>query len=147
MKPEICKMMMTALAGMMVFSLGCKGPIVGLDGNALRPCPKSPNCVSSMAEDEDHHIAPFTYEGSAAEARTKLTGILESTKRARIITSTENYIHAEFTSLIFRFVDDVEFYFDAQKPLIHVRSASRVGYSDLGANRKRIEALRQLFEK
>jgi len=98
-----------------------------------------------MAEDEDHLIAPFTYEGSAAEARAKLIVILESTKRAEIISSTDNYIHAEFTSLIFRFVDDVEFYFDDQKPVIHVRSASRVGYSDLGANRKRIEALRQRF--
>jgi len=145
MKAEISKMMMTAVAGMMVFSMGCKGPAIGLSGNTLRPCPKSPNCVSSMAEDEDHLIAPFTYEGSAAEARAKLIVILESTKRAEIISSTDNYIHAEFTSLIFRFVDDVEFYFDDQKPVIHVRSASRVGYSDLGANRKRIEALRQRF--
>jgi uncharacterized protein (DUF1499 family) len=102
--------------------------------------------VSSTAEDAKHQIAPFIYEGSAAPARTKLAGILESTKRARIITSTENYIHAEFTSMIFRFVDDVEFYFDDHQPVIHVRSASRVGYSDLGANRKRIEALRQQFE-
>lgn len=147
MKAGIGRMIMMAMAGMMVFSLGCKGSAIGLSGKALRPCPKSPNCVSSMAEDEKHHIAPLTYEGSAAEARARLIAILESAKRVEIISSTENYIHAEFTSLIFRFVDDVEFYFGDGQPIIHLRSASRVGYSDLGANRKRIEAIRGQFEK
>lgn len=145
MKAEICRMMVTAVAGMMVFSMGCKSPTVGLSGEALKPCPNSPNCVSSMAEEEKHRIDPFTYEGSAEAARTKLIGILESAKRAKIVEKTDHYIHAEFTSLIFRFVDDVEFYFDQKEPVIHVRSASRVGYSDLGANRKRVEELRQQF--
>jgi uncharacterized protein (DUF1499 family) len=65
---------------------------------------------------------------------------------AEVITETENYIHATFTSRIFRFVDDVEFYFMRDAPVIHVRSASRVGYSDLGVNRKRVEKIRQAFK-
>jgi uncharacterized protein (DUF1499 family) len=141
----------TALAGFMVFSTGCKSPNIGLDNNALKPCPDSPNCVSSMAEDPSHHVDPFQYNGTAEDAKKnvkkKLISIIESTKRARVVTSKENYIHAEFTSLIFRFVDDVEFYFDDQAPVIHVRSASRVGYSDFGANRKRIEEIRQEFNQ
>ena len=134
-----------ALVGFIVFSAGCKSPNLGLDNNALKSCPNSPNCVSSMAEDPAHHVEAFQYEGTAEDAKKRLVSIIESTKRARIITSKSNYIHAEFTSLIFRFVDDVEFYFDARKPVIHVRSASRVGYSDLGVNRKRIEKIREQF--
>ncbi|MDX9820045.1 MAG: DUF1499 domain-containing protein [Desulfococcus multivorans] len=147
MKQERSGLLMTALAGLMMVSMGCKTPAVGLDGDALKPCPKSPNCVSSMAEDAKHYIAPFSHAGERDQARERLIAILENTKRARIVTQTDDYLHAEFTSLVFRFTDDVEFYFDEKEPLIHVRSASRVGYSDLGANRKRVEALRQRFEK
>jgi uncharacterized protein (DUF1499 family) len=74
--------------------------------------------------------------------------ILKSEKLARILTVQANYIHAEFTSAVFKFVDDVEFYFlvkDVNTTIIHIRSASRVGYSDLGANRKRIEKIRAKF--
>ncbi|MBC2713990.1 MAG: DUF1499 domain-containing protein [Desulfobacteraceae bacterium] len=131
----------------MVFSTGCKSPTIGLDNNALKPCPGSPNCVSSMAEDPSHHVEPFRYEGTAEDAGKKLISIIDSTRRAQVVTSESNYIHAEFKSMIFRFVDDVEFYFDNQAPIIHVRSASRVGYSDLGANRKRVEKIRQQFNQ
>jgi uncharacterized protein (DUF1499 family) len=68
-------------------------------------------------------------------------------KRAKIITEKDDYIHAEYTSALFRFVDDVELYFDKAKKIIHVRSASRVGYGDMGVNRKRVEELRALFSK
>jgi uncharacterized protein (DUF1499 family) len=64
---------------------------------------------------------------------------------ARVITETETYVHATFTSRVFRFVDDLEFYFVLDAPVIHVRSASRVGYSDLGVNRKRVEKIRKAF--
>jgi len=145
MKTVIRGIMYTALAGFMVFSPGCKSPNIGIDNKTLKPCPGSPNCVSSMAEDPSHHVEPFQYEGTPEDAKKRLISIIESAKRIQVITSESNYIHAEFTSLIFRFVDDVEFYFDDQKPVIHVRSASRVGYSDLGANRKRIEKIRKQF--
>jgi apolipoprotein D and lipocalin family protein len=113
----------------------------------LPPCPDSPNCVSSLAETKKHFIAPIPYNGETAVARYELLGILHSFKRARLATIEENYIHAEFVSSIFRFVDDVEFYFDTDKKLIQMRSASRIGYSDLGVNRRRIEAIRKQFDQ
>ena len=73
----------------------------------------------------------------------KLRQILESMHRVRITEATSTYIHAEFTSLVFRFVDDLELLLDSEAGVIHVRSASRVGRSDLGANRRRVEDLRR----
>jgi uncharacterized protein (DUF1499 family) len=121
-------------------------PDLGVSNNQLTPCPESPNCVSSQATDEEHYIDPIQFSGSQKEAMARLASILETEKRVKIITSTENYVRAEFTSLIFRFVDDVEFYIPDQAPetsVMHVRSASRVGYSDFGVNRKRIEKIRR----
>lgn len=120
---------------------------LGVKDGMLSPCPASPNCVSSQSEDRAHHIEPFRFSGSLDEAREALLSVIRSEKRTRVITETDDYIHAEFRSLIFRFVDDVEFYFDGATKTIHVRSASRVGHSDLGVNRKRVERLRELFNK
>lgn len=113
----------------------------------LAPCPDSPNCVSSQSSDSSHFVEPLSYPDSRAEAKTRLLKIIESMPRTQIISNTHLYIHAEVTSLLFRFVDDVEFLFEEESALIHVRSASRIGYSDLGVNRKRIEAIRQKFQE
>ena len=112
----------------------------------LRPCPATPNCVSSLAGDQKHFIEPISYEGESAVAQQELLGVLKSFKRVRMVRVEEGYIHAEFVSSIFRFVDDVEFYFDNVQKLIQVRSASRTGYYDLGVNRRRIEAIRKQFD-
>jgi len=119
--------------------------MTGLFDGELRPCPKSPNCVSSQSKDPSHFIEPLNYAGSLLTSRQHLLDILKSMRGARVITETETYIHATFTSRIFRFVDDVEFCFVQDAPVIHVRSASRVGYSDLGVNRKRVEKIRKAF--
>lgn len=111
----------------------------------LSPCPKSPNCVSSLSEDKSHFVEPLTYETALEEAREKLILIIHAMKRSAIVTAEIDYIHAIFKSAIFGFVDDVEFSFDDQKKVIDVRSASRTGYSDLGVNRKRLEAIRKRF--
>jgi len=113
----------------------------------LTPCPKTPNCVSSLAKDKKHFVEPIPYKGENAAAQHGLLEILHSFKRARLVTIEENYIHAEFVSSIFRFVDDVEFYFEPAKSIIQVKSASRTGQSDLGVNRRRIEKIRKLFEE
>ena len=120
---------------------------IGISQGKLSPCPDSPNCVSSQSPDPSHFVEPLSYTDSQTDATARLLKLIESMPRTQIISNTGNYLHAEFTSLIFRFVDDVEFLFDKEKNLIHVRSASRVGYSDLGMNRKRIEALRQQFRR
>lgn len=107
----------------------------------LRKCPESPNCINShFPEDKDHFLEPLKYETSKDEARNLILQILKNTPNAKIITEESDYIHAEFTSSFFRFVDDVEFNFStAQK--IHYRSASRLGHSDLGANKKRMSQI------
>jgi uncharacterized protein (DUF1499 family) len=110
----------------------------------LSPCPSSPNCVSTQAPDEGHAIAPFHYRKSRAEAREALKEVIRSLPRAKLVEENESYLHYEFTSLLLRFVDDVEFLFDDEAKTIHFRSASRAGYGDLGVNRKRMEQMRAL---
>ncbi|MFO7557279.1 MAG: DUF1499 domain-containing protein [Desulfobacterales bacterium] len=117
---------------------------LGVHNGLLADCPGTPNCVNSQATDESHSIASLSYSGDKKDAFLRLKKIIESEKRTRIITESEAYLHVEFTSMIMGFVDDVEFYFP-DEPLIHVRSASRLGSSDLGVNRKRVERLRELF--
>jgi len=131
---------------------GCSGtmPKLGINNSELAPCPETPNCVSSQAQDEKHHIEPIDYSGTQQAAHDRLLRIIESEKRTQILTEQEDYIRVEFTSAVFRFVDDVEFYLpqeQGEKGVIHVRSASRIGQSDLGANRKRIERIRSEFYK
>ena len=111
------------------------------------PCPDSPNCVSTQSTDSAHYIEPLQYGGSLADARKKLIEILENTKRVRMVKVGTNYVHAEFRSRIFQFVDDVEFYFPPEESVIHVKSASQSGYYDFGANRRRVEWLRSVLKK
>ena len=136
----------------LILLTGCSGamPNLGMNSIELMPCPETPNCVSSQAVDEQHYIQAITYKGTHSEAHDRLLQIINSEKRTSILTTQANYIRVEFTSALFRFVDDVEFYFPQQQAgekIIHVRSASRVGHSDLGANRKRIEHIRNQFYK
>ena len=120
-------------------------PKLGIDSGRLKPCPDTPNCVSSLAADEQHFIEPIMVSANPEETRDIILKSLDEFSRVKVIEAQANYIHAEFTSMIFRFVDDVEFYFPASESgvvRIDIRSASRVGSSDLGANRKRMEAIR-----
>jgi uncharacterized protein (DUF1499 family) len=110
----------------------------------LAPCPSSPNCVSTQDRDDRHAIAPFRYQKPRAEAKEALKEIIRSLPRARLVEEDEAYLRYEFTSLIFRFVDDVEFLFDDDAKTVHFRSASRTGYGDFGVNRRRMEEIRRL---
>ncbi|TWT58240.1 hypothetical protein KOR42_16110 [Thalassoglobus neptunius] len=118
---------------------------LGVVDGKLAPPPSSPNCVQTQTDSPEHKMSPWEYSGTAAEAKANLITILEELPRTNIVESTETYLHAEAKSLLFRFVDDVEFLIDEQSQLIHFRSASRVGSSDLGVNRKRMEGLRDRF--
>ncbi len=141
-------------ASMIVFSLsifivGCSSvppSNLGIKDGCLAPCPATPNCVSSQSSDREHAVRPFIYSSSRAEAVADLKKIILPMKRARIVSETGDYIHVEFTSAIWRFVDDVEFYFDDAARVIHVRSASRMGRSDFGVNRKRVEEMRSAWK-
>lgn len=113
----------------------------------LPPCPSSPNCVSSQAKDENHFIAPFKITGSVDEAWAALQKALLGQKRTVITSETGNTLHAQATSLVFRFVDDIDAILDADARIIHIRSASRVGYGDFGVNRRRVERLRSELQQ
>lgn len=108
-------------------------------------CPESPNCVSSLADNKQQFIAPIPYAGERAAVQQKLLEILNSFKRVRITRLDHSYIRAEVKSLIFGFVDDVEFYLDDDQKVVHIKSASRTGYSDLGVNRRRLEKVKAQF--
>lgn len=112
----------------------------------LAPCPNSPNCVSTTSDSSEHAIAPFRYRKSRAEAKEAVKETVRTLPRTKLVEEAETYLHYEFTSLLFRFVDDVEFLLDDETKTIHFRSASRTGYSDLGVNRKRMEQLRSLID-
>ena len=105
-------------------------------------CPASPNCVSSFAPDKKHQIGPLKYSASKEMQLMRLKTVILKMSNARIVAEKENYLHAEFTSKVFRFVDDAEFLLDEKTKTLYFRSASRLGYGDFGVNRKRIEVIK-----
>ena len=135
------------LAGVMLLPGCASGPsIYGVsDEGYLKPCPSSPNCVSSF-EENSHGVRPFKLAVEPDQAIPAIADALNSLPRVRIVAQDERYLRAEFTSAVFRFVDDLEFY-ARDTGTLGVRSASRVGYSDLGANRRRVENLRALLQQ
>lgn len=118
---------------------------LGVQGGSLSPCPDKPNCVSSQAEGDAHLVSAIDFEGPASDAMARLVSIISRMENSKIIDKNDNYLYAEFESSVFRFVDDVEFYLNPEQARIEVRSASRLGYSDLGVNRERVEAIRAAF--
>ncbi len=105
----------------------------------LAECPDSPNCVSTQTHDRTKLMAAWPHDGSVADARRRILAILADMPRAEVVQADEGYIRVEFCSRILRFVDDVEFLIDDS--VVHFRSASRVGYHDMGVNRRRMEAI------
>jgi len=118
---------------------------VQLDGR-LSPCPDMPNCLCSQyPEDKAHKTDPLVFKGTVKDAVQKLKRVMGQMGRTELVVEKENYLRFECTSFLFRFIDDVEFLVDPNRLVIHMRSASRLGYSDLGANRSRVEKIRELW--
>ena len=137
--------LVVALGFILALGMGCGGRMpedLGLRDGAFQPCPSSPNCVSSFASDAGHAIAAFEISGSPDAAWRALEGVLEGLPRVEMAKQSENYLHAVFTTKLMRYRDDVEFHLDEARGRIDVRSASRVGYGDMNANRNRIESIR-----
>lgn len=128
-----CLPLLSACAGEPPLNIG------NLDGR-LAACPDSPNCVCSFEARESHYIAPLQANLDQVES------VLLNLDAANIVKAESNYLYAEFTSRIMGFVDDVEFLFDPVASVTHVRSASRLGYSDMGVNRNRIESIRTALQ-
>lgn len=126
---------------------GTRPQHLGINDGILWSCPASPNCVSSFAADKKHQIDPLEYSGSKEQTLLRLKSVISIMGGGKVISEKENYLHAEFTSKLFRFVDDAEFLLDEKTKTLHFRSASRLGHSDLGVNRKRIETIKSLLAK
>lgn len=133
-------------AAVIAFKYGNTRPSdLGVKDKRLLVCPTSPNCVSSQAEknDQRHYIEPINYSVTRVEALRLLKEYLLSQRRVEVITVESSYIYVEAKSKTVGFIDDVEFYLPELDGVIHIRSASRVGYSDRGVNRARIEKVRK----
>lgn len=140
------------LAGLAILSLAVLSNMavrptnLGATNGRLAECPATPNCVSSQTERDDRRMEPLPFSGDPQEALERLRQTVEALPRTHVVTAVDGYLHVECTTALFRFVDDVEFLVDPSRSVIHFRSASRVGRSDLGANRRRIETIRRAFE-
>ena len=122
-----------------------QGPVERAGERRLADCPDKPNCQGSDASEAERQVEPFALKGSGTETMAALVALIESRPDAAIAARDEHYLHATFTSSLMGFVDDVEFLVDEPAGLVRVRSASRLGHSDLGANARRIETLREAW--
>ncbi|MBI2570497.1 MAG: DUF1499 domain-containing protein [Candidatus Schekmanbacteria bacterium] len=122
-------------------------PGPGLVEGRLAPCPSSPNCVSTQSGEGRSRMDPLPFSESPAQARAHLLEILGALRRVTVVTAEESYIYAECRSAVLRFVDDLEIAIDAEAKVIHFRSASRLGYSDLGVNRARVAEIMRRYRQ
>ena len=135
-------------AGLMNLSEGVSDAMASdKEWERFKECPPTPNCVSSETLSKAKFIERFKTGNRSAESWMLLTKLLEKTSNCRVVSQNSSYIHAEFRTRLLRFVDDVEFRLESETNEIAVRSASRVGFSDLGTNRRRLERLRGELER
>jgi uncharacterized protein (DUF1499 family) len=138
-------------AGFIAMSLfscsGTRPANLGIKDGRLAPCPSTPNCVSSDAADDAHAVPQFQLVVPPDEGWRAVRTAIEGLPRTKIVSSTDDYLHAECSRAVFGFVDDLELHLRPAEKLIAVRSAARLGYSDLGVNRKRVESLREVLRE
>jgi len=144
MKLRILPFLMIALMTL----TGCQKTVAGTTGlkdGKLRPCPDKRNCICTQDPAEQHRVKPIRYVATQEEAREKLLGIIRHMTQSTLVKADPDYIHVEFRSSFFEFVDDVEFLFDDGAKLIHFRSSARTGSYDFNVNRRRMEEIRKRF--
>ncbi|MDA3870470.1 MAG: DUF1499 domain-containing protein [Gammaproteobacteria bacterium] len=135
---------------MLMSLLSCSGQRpanLGISDNKLATCQPSPNCVSSDATDETHRVRPLAFNLRADDAWEIAQQTVSEMPRTRIVSLKPDYLHAESSSAVFGFVDDLELHLRPDENIIAIRSASRLGHSDFGVNRDRVEKLRAAFVK
>jgi len=110
-------------------------------------CPDSPNCVSSLAKNSKYRVEPFKLKKDPKTSWDLVKKTVELLPRTKVVSADNSDIHAECKSMIFRFVDDLTLHLAPSNSIIHIRSASRIGYSDFGVNRRRIENLRKKLQQ
>ncbi len=125
---------------------GCSGSPTEHHNNesaGFLDCPDKPNCVSSSAINPTHRVEPLKLKKDLKTGWDIVQKIVGSLPRTKIVSADNSDIHAECKSLIFGFVDDLSLHLTASNGIIHIRSASRTGYSDFGVNRRRVESIRK----
>jgi uncharacterized protein (DUF1499 family) len=129
--------------------LASKPDNLGLKNGQLSECSETPNCVCSFSLETDgqHYIHPLPYTESLEECMSKLKSVLSKMSGMKTIKEEPNYLYLESTTTVFRYVDDLEIYLDDEQKTIHFRSASRIGQSDFGKNRSRVEAIKAKLSK
>ncbi len=126
---------------------------IGVTSERLKPPSKTRNSVSSQAHLYTDHvqmqyasIEPLPFKNNnAANSMQVLISVLKNTPGVTIVDAKPDYIYAHAKTKVLKFVDDVEFWVNPAKGVIDVRSASRLGREDFGANRVRVEAIRSAY--
>lgn len=135
------------IGGFMFFKNNQIPDHVGDQSGNFAEMPSSPNAVSSRTEDEEKRVEPLTLQGDITSAKELLKTVLDDIEEIHVEKETDHYIHAVFTTNLMRYKNDIEFFFDEDAGVIHYRSESRVGYSDMGENRKQFEMIRDKYEE
>mgnify|MGYP001255386589 CR=1 FL=1 len=144
---SILLMIAIILFGVMTY-FNLSDPVgLGIKEKKLADLPKTPNAVSSQTDEEARFVAPLPFKGDLQASMERVKAILDDMDRFFIHEESETYIHAIAVTPMMRYRDDVEFFFDEEASLIHFRSASRIGYSDKGMNRKRYEAIAKIYSR
>lgn len=122
---------------------------IGVESGHFAPCPETPNCVSTQADPQDapHYVEPIPFSGEREQLLAYLADWIRTQERAEVISRSDNYLHAVFASRTFGFKDDLEIFIPDGSKHVHIRSAARVGRSDMGVNRARYETVRDLLSK
>lgn len=117
------------------------------ENHPLNPCPKSPNCVCTCDPDPKKTMEPLSHSSTVEEAKSAMKKMVASISGTQLLEEQDFYLHFVFTTSLGGFEDDVEFYFEEGGEIIHFRSASRKGYGDLGANKRRMKKITKAWNK
>ncbi len=119
---------------------------VGTQDGTFSPLPNSPNAVSSQTFDESRRVDPLPVLATLEATRNAIINSLSEMGQNKIVQSKGPYIHVVFTSAQMGYNDDVELWIAQEDGQIHYRSQSRIGYSDMGANKARYDRFKRLYE-
>lgn len=147
MKFIVLLLAITIIAATLLVMQNLKPPNnLGITNGKLSPLPSTPNAVSSQTEDKERYVEPLVFKTDSKTTRTALKAMLSSFKNVNIVTESDYYIHAVSISGKMRYRDDLEFFIDTNQNVVHFRSGSRVGYSDMGLNRERYNQIKQIYD-
>lgn len=147
MKFIVLLLAITIIAATLLVMQNLKPPNnLGITNGKLSPLPSTPNAVSSQTEDKERYVEPLVFKTDSKTTRTALKAMLSSFKNVNIVTESDYYIHAVSISGKMRYRDDLEFFIDTNQNIVHFRSGSRVGYSDMGLNRERYNQIKQIYD-